>query len=696
MRLLRGNSFGYKMMLMALLASSLALGTLTAAFLVFDYISSRSLTQGRLSTLANIVGQNSAAALDFQDPHAANEVLQALRAEPTVVSACLYDSSGRQFAQYQRQPRTYACPTDSKVLNQASSDYSVVVRPVLRNRELVGTLFLKSDFQDFESRWRYLLQLAAALLILALLVAGLSGSILQRRISKPLSELTHAMNEVTVQQDFAARVSVSGNDEIAQLGVGFNTMLSELERRDLEKREAQEKLKYQAVTDELTGLPNRRLLADRLSQALAVARRERHILALLYLDLDGFKLVNDSLGHTVGDVLLGQVSGRLRSRARQSDTLARLGGDEFTVVLTHLRKKEEAGTVAQSLLDVLAAPFIIEGHEITIGASIGISCFPADAVDGVNLLQQADNAMYAAKRQGRNRAIYFTPELGSSARERLNLENQLRSAISRCEIAVHYQPEFELATHRVVRFEALARWTHPTLGTIPPAKFIPIAEETGMIIPLGLYVMARACAEAVTWQKLSPVPIQVAVNVSSIQFARDNFVEEVAEVLRRTGLNPGLLQIELTESVMLSGADRVADTMRRLRALGVSLAIDDFGTGYSCLSYLPKLPFDALKIDRSFVQELESRPGIEAMVHSLVTLAHNLGMRVIVEGVETSAQLELIRKFGSNEVQGFLLGRPTPDPASHLAAAFPGKQQAYGGSQNRSTPHESTNLPLPD
>jgi diguanylate cyclase (GGDEF)-like protein len=487
--------------------------------------------------------------------------------------------------------------------------------------------------------------------------------------AKAIRDLASAMQEVTLRKDFSKQVSVGGDDEIAQLGVEFNKMLNELKLRDAAKRKAEEKLQYQALTDELTGLPNRRLLADRLSQTLALAKREQKLIAVLYIDLDGFKLVNDSLGHSIGDILLNQVSERLQSRIRQSDTLARLGGDEFTVILTKLNSQEDAGRVADILIEVLARPFLIQNHEVTISASVGISLFPDNGADGIELLQQADSAMYTAKRNGKNQKMYFTSELGLVVRERLSLENQLRGAIARGEIAVHYQPEFDVISGRLIRFEALARWTHPTLGTIPPSKFIPIAEESGLIIPFGAYIMERACTEAVHWQELSQGPIQVAVNVSSLQFMRETFVQEVAEVLRHTKLKPSLLQIELTESVMLHGAERAALTMNQLRDLGVSIAIDDFGTGYSCFSYLPKLPFNALKIDRSFVKELEFRPETKAMVQSLVTLAHNLNMHVIVEGIETLEQLEMIRKFGGNEVQGYLLGKPTADPASKISSS---------------------------
>ncbi|HEX4312014.1 MAG TPA: EAL domain-containing protein [Acidobacteriaceae bacterium] len=485
--------------------------------------------------------------------------------------------------------------------------------------------------------------------------------------AQAIRDLSGAMEQVSSEQQFDTQVSVRGSEEIAHLVVGFNTMLSELRQRDRAKRDAEARLQHMALIDDLTGLPNRRLLSDRLSQNLAKARRENRMVALLYINLDGFKLVNDSLGHGIGDMLLGRVADRLKSRFRQGDTLARIGGDEFTVILDHVQGKEEADRAAESVLDVLKAPFEIGGRSIRITASIGISLFPDHGHEGDQLLQQADCAMSAAKKNGKNRVVQFGEDLGNAARERMTLEGELRHAIEAGEINVYYQPEFDLATNTIVRFEALARWTHPTLGAIPPLNFIPIAEESGLIVPLGAHVMERACADAVTWQRRAKRPIQVAVNVSSVQFARDTFLEEVEEILQRTGLNPTLLQLELTESATLSGVERAAEMMRRLKSRGISVAMDDFGTGYSCLSYLPKLAFDALKLDRSFVNELIVRPETRAFVQSILLMAHNLHMKVIVEGIETKEQLELMRALGTNEAQGYLLGRPTPNPLEQLA-----------------------------
>jgi diguanylate cyclase (GGDEF)-like protein len=484
--------------------------------------------------------------------------------------------------------------------------------------------------------------------------------------TQAIHDLSSAMLQVTVRRQFETEVSVRGSNEVADLVVGFNTMLSELQRRDRAMREAEARLQHLTLIDDLTGLPNRRLLTDRLSQSLAKARRENRKVALLYIDLDGFKLINDSLGHGAGDALLGQVAQRLKSRFRQSDTLARIGGDEFTLILDNVQTWADGDKAAVSVLEVLKEPFELDGHSIRMTASIGISIFPDHGNEGGQLLQQADCAMFAAKRNGKNRIVQFGDGLGSAARERLTLEGELRRAIENNEITIHYQPEFDLASNKIVRFEALARWFHPKLGTIPPLNFIPIAEESGLIVPLGAYVMERACADAVTWQSRAGRPIQVAVNVSSVQFARDSFLEEVEEALHRTGLRPSLLQLEITESATLTGVERAADLIRRLTGKGIGVAMDDFGTGYSCLSYLPRLSFDALKLDRSFVTELVVREETRAFVESILSMARNLHMKVIVEGIETREQLELMKALGTNEAQGYLLGRPTPNPMEQL------------------------------
>lgn len=433
-------------------------------------------------------------------------------------------------------------------------------------------------------------------------------------------------------------------------------------RQDLERmvQTATAELSYRANHDALTDLPNRRLFADRLEQAIARGRRNGEKVALLYVDLDGFKVVNDTLGHALGDFLLNEVVKRMKGRLRQSDTLARMGGDEFTLIATDMDQPDAAGVLAARLGEALQAPFLIDGNELFVTASMGISIYPDDGRDVTELLRSADTAMYEAKRLGRNRAVFYTPEIGRAANERMNLEAHLRSAIQDDEFSLHYQPQFELGSHRLVRFEALLRWDNPILGSVPPATFIPVAEECGLIIPIGNWVMEEACRTARKWHEAGCRGIPVAVNVSAVQFCREDFVGTVTHILRAMNLDPSLLELELTETAIVRSLPEIAPKIGELRQLGIRVAIDDFGSGYSSFSYLEKLPVSAVKINRSFIQGLESAPRALSVVKGMVALAHSIGLRVVVEGVETAGQLEALFGSGADDVQGYLLGRPRP------------------------------------
>lgn len=508
-----------------------------------------------------------------------------------------------------------------------------------------------------------------------------------------LNTLSAAIESLDHEEALDPQIQVPDDPRVALLTTGVNRLVAELHRRDRAGRETEQRLKEMALIDELTGLPNRRLLADRLSQCITKAQREPALFALLHIDLDGFKLVNDSFGHDTGDALLGKVAQRLKGRYRQSDTLARIGGDEFALILDGIQDRGDAQRAAELALDALRDSFDVNGHAIHINASVGISVFP-DASDYGQLLQQAGVAMYAAKRNGKNRIVLYSDDLGSAARERLTLEGALQHAIARGEISLQYQPEYDLATNSIFRFEALARWTHPTLGRIGPVSFIPVAEESGLIVSLGAYILERACTEARAWQQILNRPIQVAVNVSTVQFAQESFFEEIAGVLHRTGLHPSLLQIELTESATLAGVERANGMMRRLHRIGVSVAVDDFGTGYSCLTYLPRLAFDTLKLDRSFVNDLMVRRETRAFVKSIITMAHNLNMKVIIEGIETKEQLRLIRSLGADHAQGHLLGQPTSDPAGLLRAEANGPAFHNAGREKNVPQLATADLPV--
>ncbi len=434
------------------------------------------------------------------------------------------------------------------------------------------------------------------------------------------------------------------------------------------RKRAEEQLQQQARSDVLTGLTNRRFFNEYLATAIARARERQTSLGVLYVDLDGFKIVNETMGHAAGDEILTQAAARLRQAVGGQGVVSRIGGDEFAAIVegfgdgsAHVARVEE---LARNVRAAFLRPFDICGREVHATVSVGISLFPEFARTAPEIVQQADNAMQEAKRQGKNKTLLYTRQLGAAVHERMELENLLRGSLDRGEISVHYQPEFNVKHQSLVCFEALARWTHPMLGSVPPGRFIPVAESCGFIVPLGLWILEQACTRAVSWQK-SGSPVKVAVNVSPVQFFRDDFVPSVKEVLARVGLAPALLQIELTESVMLTSRGPTIKKMYELRAMGVYLAVDDFGSGYSALSYLGRLPFTSLKIGRPFVQDLgEAHSG--RMIETLVALAHNFDMSVVVEGVETDAQMDAVRTFGCDEVQGFLLGRPTPAPECFL------------------------------
>ena len=424
-----------------------------------------------------------------------------------------------------------------------------------------------------------------------------------------------------------------------------------------QRKVAEEQIQYMAYFDSLTSLPNRSLLKDRLAQSIAVAKRHREKLALLYLDVDGFKIINDSLGHSVGDLLLKQISERLRKCAREEDTVARLGGDEFLIALGPIDSYSDAGVVAERIARDLTPPFDVQGHTLTVTSSIGISLFPDHGDDVESLIKNADAAMYASKNLGRNTFSFFSAEMTAKAIERLQLGNSMRGALERGEFFLVFQPEFDLRSGSVSCWEALIRWKHPDVGLVPPDKFIHVAEANGMIVPIGAWVLRTACAHARSWHDTGN-KIPVAVNVSAVQFRQAGFCDLVKNVLEETGLDPEYLELEITESLLLATEDMRYEVLGRLKTLGVRLAIDDFGTGFSSLSYLKQLPVSKLKIDRSFVRDLQHNPSDEAITSAIIQMAKCLRLKVTAEGVENEGQLKLLRDHGCDDVQGFLFSKP--------------------------------------
>ena len=429
-----------------------------------------------------------------------------------------------------------------------------------------------------------------------------------------------------------------------------------------DEREASElatvEMEHLAYHDALTGLPNRPLFIDRLIVALAQASRTDQKLAVFFLDLDRFKDINDSIGHSTGDALLKSVAERIRRCVREGDTVARFGGDEFTLLIPRIDHVEDAAKIAQKILETLKIPFSVADHELFVTTSIGISVYPTDGIDPETLVRNADTAMYRAKDQGRDNYQLYAPAMNARALERLALENMLRKALSHRELVLYYQPVADMRTKSIVGVEALIRWNHPEMGLVSPAHFISVAESSGLIIPIGDWVLRTACRQTKYWQKRINPHLTVAVNLSARQFQQANLAEEIAEVLEETGLEAKYLELEITESNAMQNAENTIYTLRDLKALGVRIAMDDFGTGYSSLSYLKRFPIDTLKLDQSFVREITTDPSDAAIATAVIAMAHSLDLKVIGEGVETTEQFAFLQQQRCDYIQGYLFSPP--------------------------------------
>ena len=457
-----------------------------------------------------------------------------------------------------------------------------------------------------------------------------------------------------------------------------------------EQRQAQDRIRYLANYDSLTGLANRRLFKERLDRAITHAEANGTLVALLFLDLDRFKRINDTLGHSAGDQLLRTVADRLRDRVRGSDLVgrpegevdpdppvSRLGGDEFTVLLSQISDPKDAGEVAKRILEALPEPISVDGHEIWTTASIGIAVYPMDGEDVEELLKHADTAMYHAKERQRNSYHFFSKSMNAALVRKLSLESRLRDALQGEEFRLHYQPRLDLRTGQVIGMEALIRWEHPDLGVVSPKEFIPVTEEAGLINEIGSWVLCVACAQTKAWRDAGHPRMCVSVNVSSRQFSYRDLTESVVKALRETGLDPHDLELEITESVMIRDDEATAQTLRELRAMGVRVALDDFGTGYSSLSYLTRFPLDTLKMDLAFIRDVATDPSAAGVVTGVIAMAHSLNLRVVAEGVDAEDQAKVLREMDCDEVQGFLYAGALP-PQEFLDYLQKRKGEAQG------------------
>lgn len=594
----------------------------------------------------------------------------------------------------------------------------IYATPIIRGDETHGYLYLILDQAELRQRMQSYALIILAVILGSILLAYLLASRLQRGITQPILTLAELTRSVSDNKNYAMRSEYQSADEVGVLSTGFNTMLQAIQERDdklerynahLEKTVAKRtaelkklniKLSFQAYHDALTNLPNRAKFVQQATEAVVYARKHEQQLAMLFIDLDNFKYINDTLGHSAGDRIIQEVAKRLIATTRQAeDLVARLGGDEFTVLLHNLKEPDHAGLVAEKIIRALATPFRYSSQDLYVTPSIGISLYPDHGKDVGTLMRNADTSLFQAKRQGRNNFRYYAPETDQASSNRLQLENQLRQALNSGEFEVWYQPRFQLSSGQLVGAEALVRWRSPDLALVPPAEFIPLAEDTGLIVPIGEWVLQAACKDCQAWQAGRP-PLPVSVNLSARQFAQEDLLDKIGQLLDQSRLEPGLLELELTETLIMPNADETVQILRKLKDMGTKISIDDFGTGYSSLSYLQQFPIDILKIDQSFLQEVRETHRESALVTAIISMAHNLKLQVVAEGVETEVQFAFLKKYGCDQVQGYLFGKPVAseifsqvllsDPNMHT---FPGLVEEVTARMAAEAPSVSEDTP---
>lgn len=610
-----------------------------------------------------LLAATSASALVFGDQESAATLLSSLKEHTATRYVQMYNADQQLFAEYRRSGQLVDVDIDDYESDAFFKNKNIYLsQPVLMNGEYLGVIVISADTNSLnEQKNRYIL-IASTVLFISLVLAYLLNWQLQKRLTAPISDLINLVSYVARNKKYHRRLDSARDDEIGDLTLGVNTMLDTIEAHETQ-------LFQRANYDELTQLPNRHLLMERLTHGINTATRNKTEIALLFLDLDRFKVVNDSLGHRVGDELLVQVAGKLVNTLRKSDSISRWGGDEFVMLLENIKNVKDIDNIVEKIVEELAKPTMTGGHLLHVSTSIGIARFPQDGDDSVSLLKHADISMYRAKAQGPGKFEYFNPTMLNDSVKRLTLEVTVHEAFEKKDFFMVYQPQVAVASGNVVGLEALIRWNFGG-SFVPPDEFLPVIEEVGLMHDLSLWVLEQACQQNVDWQNAGFPPVSIAVNLPPSFILHVDCTEKVQSILRKTGLAAKYLEIELTENTFIGSGLAAVSVLKSLRDIGVIIALDDFGTGYSCLSYLKDLPIGTLKIDGSFIQGLGVSQANDGIVQSIITLGKSLGMTLVAECVETEQQRSLLEHMECDIIQGYLYSKPlsAADAASFLMA----------------------------
>lgn len=674
------TSFRSKQRLVIMLACFIVLIVTASCFFAYTLFSFSRDSRTRLSALSGVISEDVAAALAFGDYQGVTKSLGAFKADPSIKQIFVLNEQDQIIAYYNNEIK--AEPADLKQQLKSTRAEAeevkydlcpIVERAVTIDGASFGTIVIEQDEQVINEKIAISASIGVSILLLALGFSYLLANRFQRIITDPVFAMTSFMQKVSQTKDYTMRVGTSGIDEMDKLAERFNEMLSEIEKRDRNLLDRQKQLYHLANYDSLTKLPNRALFNDRLEQALHRASRTGEQLAVVFIDLDDFKNINDTHGHRIGDQLLQEAAARLAAGTRVDDTLARLGGDEFIVFIQDIKTADNALRVAGKYLKSLYQNYQIDGKRLFVSASIGVAIYPEHGEQVEVLMKNADLAMYLAKETGKNSLALFTESLHEKSAEKLGLGNDLHRALEHGEFELYYQPRINLERDSWTSAEALIRWHHPVLGLIPPDKFIPLAEQTGLILPIGEWVIREACRQLHEWHWQGFHLPRISVNVSPLQLQRQDLVGIVKDAIVSNNLCTQALELEILESALVEDVGRAINVLKELRGIGIKISIDDFGTGYSSLSYLRTLPVDILKIDRSFLNLAHVSGEDELILAAIISMSQSLGLEVVTEGVEYIEQAQILKKYKCEEAQGYYFAHPTP--ANELLQRFISSQE---------------------